>query len=550
MHVDLEGPSLPGEFRSEVCVIGGGTSGILISSQLARAGISVSLLEAGGLSLEDRSQDLYDIETPSAPHAGVREGRFRTFGGASTRWGGGLLPYPDDVLHPPAEVGLPRWPLELSEIEPYYETLQRIMGVEPTPFSDELLKTFGARTPFQSAQVRLRYCKTSSFNRRNLARTLGKECLVHAKVTVFTHCNVTSVDLEENGRAVKSVSAVNYGGVRFRFSARQFVLTTGTIEASRLLLASRDVSPRGVGNERDQVGRYFHDHVSLRAAVVSDEDRRSMVRAFAPYMRGSTFYKARLEASESMRMERGWLSVGAEFPIEEPVGSGEDRVLNLLRALQRGEVKRIVQEELRHLPSTVVLAGRLAAAAKVKHRRYVSDRARIVVHVDVEQRPNPESRVRLSAERDAVGMPKAILDWKISAEEHDTLEGFALELQKLFRQAGLANLKLKSESPDDEALLMPRKDAFHMMGGLRMGTDPSSSVVDSSLRVHGVRNLRVLSCGVFPTGGSSNPTFTMLTLGLRLADQMATGRLPLSTAEPLVPAMVPAQEDLLSPQSI
>ncbi|MGA8529286.1 MAG: GMC family oxidoreductase [Acidobacteriaceae bacterium] len=521
MHVDLEHPSLPGEFRSEVCVIGAGTAGILVAARLARAGISVNLLEGGGLSLEERSQGLYDIQTPGCAHAGVREGRFRTFGGASTRWGGGLLPYPEDVLHPPSLLRLPNWPLALSEIEPYYEELQQIMGVDLTPFSDELLKTFRARSPFQSTAVRLRYCKTSPFNRRNLARTLGRECLAHPRVTVFTHCNVVSVDLEKNGGAIRTVSSVNYGGVRYRFHAQQFILSTGTIEACRLLLASRDVCGSGVGNERDQVGRYFHDNVGLHAAEVGPEDRQRMIRAFAPYMRGPTLYKARLEAAEQTRVERGWLSVGAEFPIEEPEGSDEDRVLVLLRALQRGEMHRIVHDELRHLPLTAVQIGRMLIAAKVKRRRYISNRARMMLHVDVEQRPDPESRVRLAPERDAVGMPRAVLDWKISAEERETLQCFALELKKIFQEQGLANLKLKWESSSDAGLIHRRDDSFHMMGGLRMGTDPSSSVVDRSLLVHGVRNLRVLSCAVFPTGGSSNPTFTMLALGLRLADQVA-----------------------------
>jgi choline dehydrogenase-like flavoprotein len=336
---------------------------------------------------------------------------------------------------------------------------------------------------------------------------------------------VVSLDLEKNGSAIKTVTAVNYGGVRFRFEANQFILCTGTIEASRLLLASRDVCESGVGNERDQVGRYFHDHVYLDVAEIGQEDRARMIRAFAPYMRGRTLYKARLEATEQMRIDRGWLSVGAEFPIEEPQGSGADHVLLLFRALQRGEIQKIVHDEIRHMPSASVEIARMLLSATMKRRRFVSNRARVIVHVDVEQRPDPESRVRLMPERDAVGMPKAQLHWKISAEEQETLRCFALELKKMFREQGLADLNLKSELLSNGGPAHVRNDAFHMMGGLRMGTDPSSSVVDSSLKVHGIRNLRVLSCAVFPTGGSSNPTFTMLSLGLRLADQFASGSL-------------------------
>ncbi len=64
-------------------------------------------------------------------------------------------------------------------------------------------------------------------------------------------------------------------------------------------------------------------------------------------------------------------------------------------------------------------------------------------------------------------------------------------------------------------------DTYHMMGGLRMGVDPASSVVDPNLKVHGLSNLHIASCAVFPAGGSSNPTFTLIALTLRLADQLA-----------------------------
>ncbi len=55
-----------------------------------------------------------------------------------------------------------------------------------------------------------------------------------------------------------------------------------------------------------------------------------------------------------------------------------------------------------------------------------------------------------------------------------------------------------------------------------MGTSAADSVVDRNLKVHGIQNLYVASCSVFPTGGSSNPTFTMMALTLRLAEMLNT----------------------------
>jgi choline dehydrogenase-like flavoprotein len=58
------------------------------------------------------------------------------------------------------------------------------------------------------------------------------------------------------------------------------------------------------------------------------------------------------------------------------------------------------------------------------------------------------------------------------------------------------------------------------MGGTAMGVDPRSSVVDPDLRMHGVANLSVASCATYPSGGSSNPTFTLMALTLRLAERL------------------------------
>jgi choline dehydrogenase-like flavoprotein len=58
------------------------------------------------------------------------------------------------------------------------------------------------------------------------------------------------------------------------------------------------------------------------------------------------------------------------------------------------------------------------------------------------------------------------------------------------------------------------------MGTTRMHADPRQGVVDADCRVHGVGNLFVAGSSVFPTGGSANPTLTIIALALRLADHL------------------------------
>jgi choline dehydrogenase-like flavoprotein len=522
MYVDLETRGLPPVFQSDICVIGGGIAGILLASRLGQSGRNVHLLEAGGLEFEERSQNLYRIDMAGEPHSGVQEGRFRTFGGSSTRWGGQLLPFTEDVLHPDSRLGMPVWPIQLTDLEPYYHEVQKVMGVSPCPFSDELLKEFKCKLPFQSPRIRLRFSKCAPFARRNLSMTLGKQCLASSTVTVFTHANALSINLNEHGDVVLSVTAANYGGVRYKFSAKQFVICTGAIEASRLLLASTKVCPEGVGNSRGQVGRYFHDHVEVRAAEIDSEDRKRMLRAFAPFVRNGTTYRAKLEATEKLRIEKGLLSVSAQPVIEEPEGSGVDVMRGVLRGIQKGRLNHEVRKNMLRLPSASREIVNLAIAAKLRKRRFVSKTACVALDIDVEQRPDCESRIHLSEEKDALGMRKAILDWRISCDERETIRRYVQELDTLFRKHGLANIRWTPQARNDGDCWesTDRRDTFHMMGGTRMGADPSDSVVDPSLKVHGVRNLSIASCSVFPSGGSSNPTFTMMALALRLADRL------------------------------
>jgi choline dehydrogenase-like flavoprotein len=58
------------------------------------------------------------------------------------------------------------------------------------------------------------------------------------------------------------------------------------------------------------------------------------------------------------------------------------------------------------------------------------------------------------------------------------------------------------------------------MGTTRMSADPRAGVVDAQCRVHSVANLYLAGSSVFTTGGHANPTFTLVALALRLADEL------------------------------
>ena len=58
------------------------------------------------------------------------------------------------------------------------------------------------------------------------------------------------------------------------------------------------------------------------------------------------------------------------------------------------------------------------------------------------------------------------------------------------------------------------------MGGTRIGKNSKNSVVDSNLKLHNSKNLFITGSSVFTTGGYANPTYTIVKLSLRLAEEI------------------------------
>ena len=66
----------------------------------------------------------------------------------------------------------------------------------------------------------------------------------------------------------------------------------------------------------------------------------------------------------------------------------------------------------------------------------------------------------------------------------------------------------------------------HTMGGMQMGVDPATSVVDANGRMHQLDNVYVADGSVFVTSGGSNPTLTIMAVALWIARGLTGQRHP------------------------
>jgi choline dehydrogenase-like flavoprotein len=135
----------------------------------------------------------------------------------------------------------------------------------------------------------------------------------------------------------------------------------------------------------------------------------------------------------------------------------------------------------------------------------------------VEQAPNPESRVFLGSEKDALGQPRINLNWQLTPLDTYTITRAQEILDEELRRAGLGHLVIETEKDS-----VPRgiHGGWHHMGTTRMHSDPKQGVVDPNCRVHDISNLYIGGASVFPTSGYANPVLTTVALVLRLADHI------------------------------
>jgi choline dehydrogenase-like flavoprotein len=140
---------------------------------------------------------------------------------------------------------------------------------------------------------------------------------------------------------------------------------------------------------------------------------------------------------------------------------------------------------------------------------------------NAEQIPSPESRITLSSESDPYGVPRARIDLRFSKRDIQSVVVSHAVLDAALQSNGLGRLEYRRPRDELSALVCEQAEhGTHQIGTTRMGTDPARSVVDSNLKVHGIKNLYVASSSVFPTSGHANSTFLAVALAVRLAHHL------------------------------
>ena len=521
MITDYDDPQTPQTVQADVCIIGSGAAGITLAREFLGSGIRVAVLAGGSRRQEQADQELYASSVVGLPHKGTHEGRARVFGGTTTLWGGQALPLDAIDFEPRPWVAHSGWPFARTELMPFYKRAQQAMSLPDLDFDTDVWRTFGITPPaYDPALLLPTFSQWSP--KPNFAEAYREALDKSPDVEVFLNAHAVNVQSDTSACTVEHVDVRTLSGRSGRVKAQCYVVCCGGIETARLLLASDSVQPGGLANGNDLVGRYFQDHVAVQAAWIHPHKRQRFQDLYDHFYRHGVKLLPKIALAPAAQREREVLNAVGIVGFGVPADSGLTSAKEVLRALRsrRAPTRRAVWNAAKDLDDVFKLAYRY----RIQKRSFSPKRGPISLEAHCEQEPNPESRISLCAEVDALGMRRARVDWRVSDLSRKTADVFTETVAAEFERLHLGRVEPLPAPPDEEGWRKRIYDVYHHIGTARMHDDAGQGVVDADCRVHGLDNLYVAGSAVFPTGGYSNPTLTLLALCLRLADRLKASR--------------------------
>ncbi|MBI3795839.1 MAG: GMC family oxidoreductase [Deltaproteobacteria bacterium] len=500
--------------RAEICIIGAGAAGITLAREFIGQPFRVALIESGGFEFDLATQELYGGSNIGHDYIPLDQARLRYFGGTTNHWGGNCLPIRPMNFEPRPWIPFSGWPITWTQLLPFYRRAHDVIGLgefdyDPSHLSAKLGKALFPFDPSRFETVFSRY-RALRFGEE------FKEAIGQAEnVTTYLYANVLPIERNSETDSVAQVTVATLAGKRYTVQARYFVLAVGGIENARLLLLSNNVQAAGLGNQNDLVGRFFMEHIWYPSGSIIPVDQSTELDVYEHQhsIGDDVEVRAHLALPEDVVRREQIPDFRAEIGASQlsPESFSWSHIVRCLRTKDRA------LECMKHLGAYVVgmlaeMGGRLGQPSEgggVKYR----------LNNYVEQIPNPESRVTLSDEKDALGLRRVHLKWQLSDLDK---YGIRRAHELLALEVGRSGFgRLRFELPDhEEEILHGAGGGNHHLGTTRMSDDPKTGVVDADCRLYGLHNLYVAGSSVFPTGGSANPTLTIVALSLKLADHL------------------------------
>ena len=506
----------------DVCIVGSGAAGGTLAAHLAAKGIDVAVVE-GGPKINTRTAFNthampFDFPNRHIPRmkpgvAGFESERSRGLGGKTMTWNAVAWRLSHRDFKGKSHDGAGEdWPIDYPDLAPYYEKIEREVGVcgnldgledlpdgvflPPVPLkrSDKIIQRGAAKLGVKIIHVRKATLSVAA-HRRPACHFCGN-CMAGCDVVAkYNSAEVHIVPAMKTGHLDVFPDSVVYEvpvsvenrvtGVRFlhrqtkkqgEVPAKCVVVAAACAQSVGLLMMSKSrLYPDGLANSSGQLGKHFIPHFT------------GGVQAFLKDLIGTP------SINDEGFLDHGYMP---------------SFMHNRKRDYARSFGAQLNYQNRRSVGWARSMPGIGKAYKDSIKERYP---AFVVYSPYGEMLPNPRSFIDLDhGQKDDYGLPTVRRNQYWDTNERKIFDDMQRWSVAILEAAGAEILSV-SEEP------VPN----HELGGCRMGVDPKSSVLDATCRSHDVPNLYVVDGSVFPSASEKNPTHTIMALAARTADQIA-----------------------------
>jgi choline dehydrogenase-like flavoprotein len=517
----------------DVLIVGSGASGGMAAYTLTQKGLKCLLLEAGPAIDFQRQRGLkpvYELpyrgfgkpgrlshvfqanefnanqwvdeeqvpytHDPKEPYNWVR---VRMIGGKSLFWARMSYRLSDYEFKAKNHDGFgDNWPISYADLAPYYDRVEPIFrvsgrkeGLAQLPdgiFVDD-------NSPDAESLKRIAVAgKTRGMTVTKIRRALGNgqfassfNLLLPAaqatgNLTIVSNAVVREITTEKKTGLANGVNFVDrQSGRDLHAKAKVVVLGASCLESTRILLNSKLANSSGV------LGRYLHDQFYIPNGVVAVVPEAKDGKAPRGLMGGAGY----VPRFRNLKTKEKNFIRGYAFDIYTG-GTPEAKYFPAWGA----ELQKLLDSHRGAGVGTTIMGEVLP-----RYENYVKLDPKVV---------------------DAWGIPVLNFHCRYTDNEFNMAKDAVATISQVFHEAGFEVLNGNEK-------MFPPGYSIHEVGTCRMGDNPKTSVLNKWNQSHDIKNLFVVDGSSFVTGGSQNPTMTILALSLRaseyLAEQMRRGDL-------------------------